>query len=884
MVRQGEQAWTPRSTRVSFYRWYVCSIFTGCGLSLNLNIGDPPFFLGEQKSFYPNNFVSSGSDEEFFGVEQKDDSENHDLRGVIDDLTIENKRLKMLLKSARSRPASETTEAHDRLFDLRIHGLSVGKKRELENLLRTFASSVHTSNAASTSSTTHGSGQPQTTSEGSSEGMPNQRHLKPGHLPTDSGYGTNSISGGTSANASHGQLPGTVDTERNPSKNIRSYLHDIPDTLLPRQSLYMSKRAKMALVVRRLENLFTGRNAAPGDHSQPLQQQEVSHSAAHADNPQHRSGGREGKREAHMLPQDTKVNLDAFDRQQASPPTKKPKLRHELTDLSESMTSRPGSPWEQRPTRPLDLDIHRAQVADDNIQYLRHLGMSSPQIRGTGDQAKSQWIYLNLLISMAQLHAINVTPSFIRQAIRKLSTKFELSEDGHRVRWTGGTEGTVFSKEEERAMEMTDPGPAESNDDSGRTSSKRSKTDSSSNVVTSEQPSSEDKISRLYSSDQSKQKVSTAATSQVPVPVLGKGKTPGTPGTPFDYKPIVYRGKRYSPAASYLDSSVSSGSPDSSGLANALSRSNLNRRHGSEDGMITFYQNPFFCTDLSADKSPVNWIPQRKAMPWDTLGIPAEYIDESPLRHHDACYFTPQFAPRLSSDAEYEPVLAFNVEPLRFCGEYETVPYDLPVSGIGGVVPDDNFALDVKVLRNTLQPGKGKKLAPVPVTNTRKRTRYEFEVDECEKLDLQPSKLPPPSYVFFASSSSSHSQGDGYSSDDSDESSSEVAEINPPPPTFLNPWSTRSDEEDDDDNSSVDMLDAARAADPDRIAAQEREFLINQNVGNRIEGSLAATVGASRSVSSRGNHDTELQDDDTGAASDMEVDEDSDSSSDDEDE
>lgn len=750
-------------------------------------------------------------------------------------------------------------------------------------MLRNFATSVgQTSTATSASSAANASARNQSASEGSSSGLQQSVRTKHGQLPTDSGYGSNSASGHTNT-ATH-----TSSTAHNPSRTSRSntihnYLHDIPDTLLPRQSLYMSKRAKMALVVRRLENLFTGRRAAPGDHDQPEQQQEVSHSAARADDSSHRFGWHEGSREAYMLPYDTKVNLDAYDRaNNPSPPTEKPMHLdggHDRTtsDVPSTATSRLASPSEeQRPTRPLDLDIHRAQVATENIQYLRHLGISSPQVRGA--TKASPWIYLNLLISMAQLHTINVTPSFIRHAIRKASTNFEVSPDGYKVRWIGGTEGTVFSKEDERAMEMDDPSPAVSNDDRGH-SSKRSKTTSSSNALMSEEPSSEDKTTRsgLLSGEKSRQQVSTAATStNLRTEASNKTKTPGTP---FDYKPVVYRGRRYSPAISYLESSEASPSDsnDSGGLAIAHNKSNFRQRRKSDDGMITFYQNPYFCTDLSADNAPVNWIPQRKALPWDTLGLAREHIEESPLRHHDACYFASEFAPRPYAGDAGEPTLEMDVHPLRGAGEDETVPMELPVCGIGGVVPADNFALDVKVARKRVDAAKDAHPIRNPFTGGRKRRRFEFEIDDCDRWDLRPSTLPPPGYVIFTSSTSS-GRMDEDDDDDSDDSTSEAAQINPPPPAFLNQWSTEYDYDSGDDSLSVDMLEMARAAEPGRVAAQEREYMIHQD-GSRIAGSLAATVGASRTNSSRANEGDRSQAQDDASVDSMDVD-DSDSDSD----
>ncbi len=116
-----------------------------------------PFYLGSHQSLSSNDFVASGA-EEAFGHEHDgpDDSENDDLRSVIDDLTVENKRLKLLLKSQRAQPGA-SSHAPDRLFELRVQGLPADKKRELEQLLQSFAINVNASSASvSYSSATNG--------------------------------------------------------------------------------------------------------------------------------------------------------------------------------------------------------------------------------------------------------------------------------------------------------------------------------------------------------------------------------------------------------------------------------------------------------------------------------------------------------------------------------------------------------------------------------------------------------------------------------------------------------------------------------------------------------------------------------------------------------
>src|SRR2546430_14988813 len=66
-----------------------------------------------------------------------------DFRSVIDDLTIENRKLK-----ERLRKYEKLHSAHlqrEKLFEVRVHGLPPKKKRELEETLRKFASSLDSS-------------------------------------------------------------------------------------------------------------------------------------------------------------------------------------------------------------------------------------------------------------------------------------------------------------------------------------------------------------------------------------------------------------------------------------------------------------------------------------------------------------------------------------------------------------------------------------------------------------------------------------------------------------------------------------------------------------------------------------------------------------------
>jgi hypothetical protein len=371
-----------------------------------------------------------------------------EYRSVIDDLTIENKRLRERLRKHEN--AYNRHLEKDKLFEVKIHGLPPRKRRELEDVLRAFASSVQ----ASTGSESH-----KRPSKGahlhpyssfdptlnSSSKIPSSSCTSHSRL-LDSAYASMSNSGPTSTSTvNHVSLEGKVGEPRQgKEQKIHSFLHNIPGGLLPKHPPVMTERQKKKVVVQRLEQLFTGKKAIIGEHSQPLQQQEVARSAALADHStDDDSISKEGVREANMLP--------CVDNGRPA------KISGELTtETQTSESSGESSPdqrtsLDQRPTRPLDLDPDRAQIPSENVEYIRHLGLSTPQLtsENSADAAADAagWTYLNLLVNMAQLHIINVTPDFVRSAVAEVSEKFQLSEDGKKIRWRGGTQGTQLSSE-----------------------------------------------------------------------------------------------------------------------------------------------------------------------------------------------------------------------------------------------------------------------------------------------------------------------------------------------------------------------------------------------------------------------------------------------------
>ena len=768
---------------------------------------------------------------------------------MIDDLTIENKRLKQLLKN---RKGHEDSQDRDKLFEVRVHGLPSDKKRELETLLRNFAADLNVNSGVFSGlmSGPPAAQKPIVDTRGSGTASK--------HVQTDSGYASNSNSGKTSATPPNSGRPTTAVSRKSNDKTVKSYLHNIPDGLLPRQPPVMSERARMLLVVRRLEDLFKGKNAAPGEHSQPLQQQEVSRLAANADmrctTKRHRQ---EGSREAHILPFDSEVNIERLGSVESSSSDNKPRLATKSEASGKSTpeeinsASSGGRSPDQRPTRPLDLDVHRAQVAEENIEYIRHLGLTSPKLNAEGDKEEGGgggggvgggWMYLNLLISMAQLHTINVTSAFIRKSIKELSARFELSEDGNQVRWKGGNETADLLTGSVQDSEMVDGDSANelvglgaNSTDNHSTKMATSNTqplaipfeDQSSNQMTS-QPSM---LVQHFS-------ISDLHTSIPP--------SRSRPASPFDYKPILLTGKSLSrPSFAYPDQSTGSQSRlDSSSTTDSNDNSYVITDH-TDAGPIVFYNSTLFCSDSSGDRAPTNMGRPN----WETsqcaLGVSAT-AEPDEQRDRDVSYFAKSSGAPIPEQDLW--ALAFDLAPLSKSCDAQQRLGELPASGIGGVTPQDNFLLDVKIARTRPQAHGGTEGA----IRERDRPQFTYRVVACSKTDLAPSQLPPPSYIFlpFLSSSSSGVEGAWDSEDEGADTSIDEHEL--VPPVFLAHFSTEdsspNDGEDEmDTDSSIDMLATARANDPITIAAREREFELNSKptpVDEEVfPRSLAATAG-----------------------------------------
>jgi len=792
-------------------------------------------------------------------------SSTGDFRDVIDDLTVENKKLKRKL-----RKYEKLHDAHledDRLFEVRMHGLPPEKKIELEETLRQFAASV---DASRTAAPTKGYASLTRKLEGHKKSF--------SHAQTDSAYASMSASGeGSSAQSVHDRVPQMTSAPHLASQrqNIHDYLHHIPAGLLPHQNpTALSEHAKKTLVVRRLEQLFAGKSAPGADNQQSLQQEEVSQRAATADSTAIEASGqhtrKEGSREANIM------TCESEEIQELAADESKPAAhfaqQSEVDPFGATAVQSPAQgPGEQRPTRPLDLDPYRAQNTTENIQYMRHFGFS-PQHPGSAKSPADGhgWMYLNLLTNMAQLHTINVTDDFVRKALADLGSNFEVSTDGRRARWKGELAVT-------------------------RTSSDSSEISPYDHVsALSPGRSSPRKRAKLSHGSGAQSMASSAAwsggTTQRRKPAINK----------YAYTPMF----SHREGSDATDSSTSGGEADGvsppvqglhgnpSGVAGSGARttsyfpaqaSKTMPKH--DDGPIIFYNKARFCTDLSGDlRSPgqhnsnpptynrASSVPLGKASNVrqvfaERRGLLARaHVLPEPLELDDNLVSSPlelsfmSPSPQPSETSDQEPSI------------------DFEVSGIGGVRPADNFAISISSRHarvvQTPPPSlsasfKTKTLPPAfaeilhgSLEPQRPRPPVHREVIASNFHELPPSKLPD-ALTFMSSDEDLTSE---YESDDEDTSRDlDFAGASPRPaaPQLVNfPYTSDdeadseaedSDDEDNDSDGEVDFLAAARQLDPEAVRQQEREY--DANMAERLAeeiptGSSAATDSGGSGFSS----------------------------------
>ncbi|KAI1259614.1 frequency clock protein [Xylariaceae sp. FL1019] len=650
-------------------------------------------------------------------------SSTGDFRSVIDDLTIENKRLREELRKYKQ--MGPDSLKRDKLFEVKVHGLPSAQKRALEAALRDFTTHLEESSTAASKSRKKSSGK---SKEGNSSASKHPSSSSGSNSrPVDSAY----ASGSTGLNSSsQSLLPGSSKAARiRNNENVENYLRDIPEGLWPRHGI-MPEKDKKKLVVRRLEHLFTGKVGNTVQQAQyPSQPQPIVEDIEMGGVDSQELTPQGAAREATIRPRDKLARKTSHSRDtttgsntqsQSLERSHGDQTNSNSRDNSRDNASGSGSGHgsgsggrsgnantspptvepapEQRPTRPRDLDPDRKQVPSENMDYIRHLGLVAPEsqsrfsARDVSPDADG-WVYLNLLCNLAQLHILNVTPDFIRTAVTEKSTKFQLSPDGRKIRWRGGDEGTKFAS-----------------DSSGTSSLRRQ--------------SSEDTDGSNDQDQRKKRKIQPAENDVITQKgsKFSLGVQDSNSSETFHYKPMFVHHQTSSseeqPSAG--DETGSSFGIDESNLG-AVSRWNQSGvstgvaqppRKRRRDGAIIYYSGAPFCTDLSGDLGEVSPdtygmtsslcqqynLVQRPYLTRTTSGSSIPYKPLSDFESYAAAndldaLDTPDMTSGETDDDDIEADFPWsNLNQQAFLTNFEA-------SGLGGISPDDHFVVVVSTKR-----------------------------------------------------------------------------------------------------------------------------------------------------------------------------------------
>ncbi|KAK5625293.1 hypothetical protein RRF57_001009 [Xylaria bambusicola] len=826
---------------------------------------DPPFFQKETDSSNEetNNRVPSlpaygqgQSRGPSFRPSVTKSSSADDYRSVIDDLTIENKRLREELRKFKQ--MGPNSLRNDKLFEVKVHGLPSKKKRELEATLRDFTTKLERSSTGASTSRKRASGK---SKEGNSSISKHASSTSGSNSrPVDSAY----ASMGTGQSSSSNPQPGQARAARlRSNQNIQQYLRDIPEGLWPRPTK-MTDHEKKKLVVKRLEHLFTGKMGHPKDDQAqalmrppPAVQEDVEMEDSGAKAPPVKEAAREAmirtgdsrKKTSHSSVAASASNTRTQSQSQSNADQSNSRDNDKDSGSGSGRSAKEGKnaspqdseePLEQRPTHPRDLDPDRKQVPADNIEYIRHLGIVAPDsepyfsARDVSPDAEG-WVYLNLLGNLAQLHILNVTPDFIRSAVSEKSTKFQLSPDGRKIRWRGGDEGTRFTSDS-----GTNPQTDRSGDDSEDGSNEHNQ--------------------------RKKQKGSK----------FNLGVRNSDPSQDFHYKPLFVHHPTSLPdgQSSSADESYSSigQSEDSNGgmrsrwAQSGVSPEQSQQRKRRRDGAIIYYSGAPFCTDLSGDYGEVSAdtydmtssddqqdrLMQEKD-PVQLHLVHRPYVNRSPSG--SSIQIKPLSEPMLSSIADDTESVSSEADsgieadfPWSDSNQQSRLT-NLEASGLGGTYPDDHFVVvvstrrprkvtfydddddgdtssdeDSESLKQPLRPvnrlshdttasqGTADSIASKMATistaspmakhnSTRRSLKIKIEYVTSKTHGLPPVPLPPPNF-FFHSGDSEESEDYGASLEDDISVSSERSVLSKRPMLEGSPGSENrdlsgNDEEDD---------------------------------------------------------------------------------------
>lgn len=392
--------------------------------------------------------------------------------------------------------------------------------------------------------------------------------------------------------------------------------------------------------------------------------------------------------------------------------------------------------------------------------HLRYPGVASPTTE-PGPQASPGWIYLNLLVNMAQLHTLNVTPDFVRKAIHDCSTKLMLSDDGCKVRWRGYSQQTGPCPDEPYKSAATPLA-------NSPISSSVKKLEQDGHGPSIMRRDSAQEYSTFHLQD-------TTSSGRHQSSILNNATD-----SKLQYRPMFAPRKRRS-SRSHRDAK-DDGSVDSDSTSSSMASCPAQTQMDNQSGPMIFLDRDPFFLDLSADLPDSDRLDRKLygrlvEQPLGRQNGSTEMYRETEKRSSNAL---PTISGEILRDGNglhqsipFPSLTIYDDDPANPPQNSTTgaEPVELAASGIGGIQLDDNFAIDVKTEQQPPPPSlsvppyedgrewqtRARVSSHVLPTHPPVPAAHHRHLLSATTRHLPPSPLPPPSYVYPAFSSSSSS-------------------------------------------------------------------------------------------------------------------------------
>ncbi|BGP37356.1 hypothetical protein JCM10450v2_001263 [Rhodotorula kratochvilovae] len=371
------------------------------------------------------------------------------FRDIVDELTLQNQRLKARLKRFESARVP-TNLRNERLFEVRFFdGLPKQRRREIEGFLTDYVQTL--SSTASSGDLVSSSSRINVTGESSNHGhtestsslgatlrslRSSERELLGKEALLVAGSAA-AVSGGRSASGS-GSGSGSGSRKRSREKEAPPAMEPLGVTPAP-------VMPDPPALLRRPTDIFPPERdvlAAPSFSGVEPRSTMGTGSGMRISDPTTKKRKRAQKSpDAATSPErPPRVRRTASYEGSTSSTSETPdpeRLEFLIVEMierlfSESLPADAHDPAQSPPPNPLHSEPQPLPPqSSTNTAYLRAM------LESEEAEARGGWLYLNLVSTMAALHRLNVSIATVRHALRTKSALIEVSEEGNKIRWKG---------------------------------------------------------------------------------------------------------------------------------------------------------------------------------------------------------------------------------------------------------------------------------------------------------------------------------------------------------------------------------------------------------------------------------------------------------------